>query len=316
MPEISVIIPTHDRWRLLLRALRTVLAQRGVDIEAIVADDGSTDGTAERVDAVRDERVRLIRVPAPGGVSAARNLGLEAAAASWVAFLDDDDLWAPTKLSEQLAAAANADAKWAYAGSFKIDDHDRIIGGNPPPSPGQVMAMLRTLNPVPGGCSGVLADRSTVLSVGAFDPTFVNLADWDLWIRLGESGSPACAGRPLVAYRLHRGQASLDVELIRRESQALQRKHGITIDRGGFAFYLAHKCLLAGLRRAAVKQFAVAAAHGYAGEVSAIFLQNARTRIGRAKRPKHAQASDWLDQASPWFRSMESSIVGSDEMST
>jgi glycosyltransferase involved in cell wall biosynthesis len=290
---------------MLSMTLASVLQQQGVSLEVIVVDDGSTDDTVDRVANIRDARVKLVRNTIPLGVSAARNRGIGLASGPWIAFLDDDDLWAPNKLSIQLDAAMTAGAEWAYSGSVKIDAHERIIGGEPPPNPPDLMATLRRLNPVPGGCSGVIVRRTALDSVGAFDTELSNLADWDLWIRLGETGAPACATVPLVAYRLHGGQASLDVDLIVREMELIKRKHGVRIDRGRFDFYLAHKCLLGGRRRTALKYFLFAALHGSVREVGAVFLSTLRTRLADRiplLRP-NARVSDgqWLGEASAWL---------------
>src|SRR4051812_1633371 len=106
MPEITAIVPTHNRSNLLEQTLRSVLSQRGVDLEVVVVDDGSTDDVAAVVGALDDQRIRLIRHDHPMGVSTARNHGAKVATGDWLAFCDDDDLWSPDKLARQLAAAA------------------------------------------------------------------------------------------------------------------------------------------------------------------------------------------------------------------
>ena len=288
--------------------LNTVLRQQGASLEAIVVDDGSTDDTAERITELADRRVRLVRHDAPLGVSAARNSGIDVARGRWIAFLDDDDLWAPTKLSAQLDAASDAGATWVYSGCVKIDTHQRIIGGAPPPTPQALTNTLRSLNPVPGGCSGVVVARTALSAVGVFDPELSNLADWDLWIRLGETGAPACVVAPLVAYRLHGGQASLDVDLIVREAELITRKHGLTLDRGQFHHYLAHKCLLGGRRRGALKHFSLAAIHGEVQPVASVFWSMLRTSL-ISRFPSLAptgRESDggWLEEASIWLMNL------------
>jgi len=107
-PEISVIVPTHNRNELLRLTLRSILAQRDVDLEIIVIDDGSPVNVSEIVATFGDARIRVIRHDRPSGVSTARNRGADAATGDWLAFCDDDDLWAPDKLARQLAAAADA----------------------------------------------------------------------------------------------------------------------------------------------------------------------------------------------------------------
>ena len=304
-PKVSVVIPTHDRSALLRLTLGSVLWQQGVSLEAIVVDDGSSDDTVEHVAGLRDERVKLVRNETPQGVSAARNRGISVARGEWIAFLDDDDLWAPNKLSVQLDAAGAAGAKWVYTGSVKIDAHQRIIGGEPPPTSEDLMATLRNLNPVPGGCSGVMVDRTALSSVGTFDTRLSNLADWDLWIRLGDTGAPACAAAPLVAYRLHGGQASLDVDLIVRELDLIERKHDMTIDHGRFDLYLAHKCLLGGRRRDALKYFSLAALHGEIQAVGGVLGSTLRASLAGqfpslAPRAR-SSGGRWLEQASVWL---------------
>src|SRR4051794_32636077 len=103
---VTVVIPTHDRAALVPRAVRSALAQRDVELEVIVVDDGSRDATREVLGALAADgaNVTVVRHDAPRGVATARNAGVERAAKPWVAFLDDDDVWAPTKLACQLAA--------------------------------------------------------------------------------------------------------------------------------------------------------------------------------------------------------------------
>ena len=306
-PEVSVVIPTHDRSHFLALTLASALWQENVDLEVIVVDDGSRDATGEIVAALHDPRVRLIRHETPEGVSSARNDGIDEAGGAWVAFLDDDDLWAPAKLRAQLRAANGAGSAWAYTGVVKIDERQRVIGGRPPPSPQEVFARLGRWNLVPGGCSGVIAAREVLTAVGQFDRRLVNLADWDLWIRLARTGPPACAPDPLVAYRLHRRQASLDVSLILREADLIDGRYGQLIDRGALHHYLAHRCLLAGKPRGALNHFIRAALHGEATQVATDLSQLLSARLARwARMPKRpVPYAAWRLQTADWLRRLE-----------
>ncbi len=102
MPFVSVVIPTKGRPLLLLRAVRSVLDQHYRDLELIVVvdDDAVTEKQLALVD---DPRLRVIVNPESLGANLARNVGAQAALGPWVAFLDDDDEWLPTKLERQLA---------------------------------------------------------------------------------------------------------------------------------------------------------------------------------------------------------------------
>jgi glycosyltransferase involved in cell wall biosynthesis len=311
-PEVSTVIPTRDRPELLAKTLRSALSQRDVAFEVIVVDDGSRDDVASAVGAARDRRVRVISHVRSNGVSAARNSGIEAAHGRWIAFLDDDDLWAPTKLARQLRAATDAGSGWAYVGAVKIDDADRVVGGTPPPTPRDVMARLPRWSVIPGGCSGVIVRRDVLDRTGGFDHRFTNLADWDLWIRLARSGSPAQDGDPLVGYRLHDAQSSLDVALILREAEILERKYGIEVDRGSLHHYLAHKCLLAGRQREAMSHFVRAAISGEAPEVMrsawSLLRDRIRRRFPSIPAPPPTAYAAWRREATGWLSELSASF--------
>jgi glycosyltransferase involved in cell wall biosynthesis len=199
---VTVIIPTRDRRRFLERSVRDVLRQADVELELLVVDDGSHDaGAVEGIERL-DPRIRLIRHDERRGVAAARNTGVANARGGWVAFLDDDDRWAPTKLRTQLGAAESAAATWAYCAALTIDQDDRVLFVTRPGQPSTV-DWLGLVNPVPGGCSNVLARTELVREVGGFDERLALLADWDLWIRLAAGAAPAVCEEALVAYRLH-----------------------------------------------------------------------------------------------------------------
>ena len=103
-PVVSVVMPAYNAERFVDEALESVLKQSYQRLEVIVVDDGSTDGTAARVQAYGNPVRYLQQVNA--GVGAARNRGLEAATGDYIAFLDADDLWRPEKLDVQLEIAA------------------------------------------------------------------------------------------------------------------------------------------------------------------------------------------------------------------
>src|SRR4051794_21640954 len=108
-PLVSVVVPTHNRASLLARTVRSIARQHLSELEIIVVDDGSRDATAVAACSA-DARVRVIRHAHALGVSAARNRGVAEARGQWIAFCDDDDLWAPDKLELQIAEADRAGA--------------------------------------------------------------------------------------------------------------------------------------------------------------------------------------------------------------
>jgi len=101
-PLLSVIIPTHNRAKMLKRAIGSVLAQTWQDFEVIVVSDGSTDNTEEVGESFKDPRMHLLKHESARGASAARNTGLRVSNGKYIAFLDDDDEWTLNKLEVQL----------------------------------------------------------------------------------------------------------------------------------------------------------------------------------------------------------------------
>jgi GT2 family glycosyltransferase len=207
--DVSVVLPTRNRSALLASALRSVVIQQGVRLEIIVVDEASTDDTAAVLGAIGDPRVRVIRHECSLGVSAARNRGAAEGRGDWLAFLDDDDLWAPDKLARQLHTAHATGRDWAYTGAVNITEDGRIAYGNPPLSPDEVVAALRRYNAIPGGGSNVVVRRKTWRQAGPFDSRLRNTEDWEMWIRLARQGVPACVSSPLVGSRVHGANSSL-----------------------------------------------------------------------------------------------------------
>lgn len=304
-PQVSVVVPTKDRPGFLDATLRSISAQEGVPIEVVVVDDGSEN--AEAVEAVvaglNDSRVRLLRHPSPQGVSAARNKGLTVTTGEWVAFCDDDDLWAPDKIVRQLRALDQSGRSWVYTGAVDIDRLNTVRKGSPPPTPDAVVADLPKFNVIPGGCSGVVVARTVLDQVGAFDVELGPCADWDLWLKLLRVGPPACIPEALVAYRLHPANMSLDEQRLVSDFAVLRARYG-SVNEATFRRYLFWWSLRSQRRRAAFTHWLAAARARdrtfpiwLLGSDLRYLLRNSanallsRTRYGRwAVHPQSAQA--------------------------
>jgi glycosyltransferase involved in cell wall biosynthesis len=303
---VSVVIPTHNRRQFLSVTLKSVLRQSDVDFDVIVVDDGSTDDTPVFLEAIEDPRVRFIRNERPQGVRTARNQGIAATTGEWLAFVDDDDIWAPDKLTRQLSAARESGACWVYTGAIEIDERGGPLSGTPPHPPAVVMERLPHFDLVPGGSSGVLATRRAVEEAGGWDPQ-VFLADWDLWIRLGRIGPPAWVSEPLVGYRIHGGQSSVDVDQVLAGAKVIAARYGARLDRGPFHHYVAFLCLRSGARRRALAHFALGAWFGELSPVTKSLSSILRTRLGR-RFPRLASRSDpqeeWKARAETWLAAL------------
>ena len=181
-PLVSAIIPTKNRSSLCIRAVESVLAQTHPNIECIVVDDGSTDGTAEALAAKFGDRICVLRNEVSQGVAAARNRALILSRGEYVAFLDSDDEWLPRKIERQLALAARG-AAVVYCRAMNISPEGKVLGLQPARYRGDVSRAL-LWNNVAGSPSAVLVRRS---ALAEFDPPFrsgIYSEDWDLWLRL------------------------------------------------------------------------------------------------------------------------------------
>jgi peptidoglycan/xylan/chitin deacetylase (PgdA/CDA1 family) len=236
-PEVSVVIPTRDRRQRLLRTLEDVRRQRGPSLEVVVVDDGSRDGTATAVEQLGDERLRVVRNERSLGLAGARNAGIRAAAGEWIAFLDDDDLWAPVKLEVQLRAAAAAGASWCFSGAAYIDDDGCLLRFVEPPRPASLVADLRGHNAIPAGASNVIVRADLLAQVGLFDERLRQFADWDLWIRLAAAASAAAVTAPLLFYVHHTSNMRhTEPDALAAESRLFDAKHGLDASHGPTRF--------------------------------------------------------------------------------
>ncbi|PYN09879.1 MAG: hypothetical protein DME02_01790 [Candidatus Rokuibacteriota bacterium] len=215
---VSVVIPTHDRGRVVVEAIESALAQTHPPLEVIVVDDGSTDDTAERVGRLRDARVRYLRRP-HAGVSAARNAGIAAATGDLVAFLDSDDLWKPDKVEAEIAALA----RYPSAGGV-FSDLEKVDGATFVPSfmrrtrvfsrllaerayrEGLLLSAralyLCLLQEVPIKTPALTVRRSALERAGGFNEAWTSSEDWEFLLRFARRESLVYVDRPLAVIRI------------------------------------------------------------------------------------------------------------------
>jgi len=200
--DVTVVIPTRNRASLLAGALRSALSQVDVAIEVRVIDDGSTDGTAALLAAGGDPRVTVVRHSTPLGVAAARNRAAVGARGRWIAFLDDDDLWAPTWLAAALDAGESRAAGLVYGSRWVVDERRRVTSGMLAEHPSHVRGALADRNSL-GGPSAVVVRRDVLRAAGGFDERLSALADWDAWMRILDICDAAPVSDLLTGYTVY-----------------------------------------------------------------------------------------------------------------
>jgi glycosyltransferase involved in cell wall biosynthesis len=223
-PTVSVVIPTYNRGDAILKTIESALHQDlpSDEVEVIVVDDGSTDDTWQILQHTygSNQRVRLFSIP-NGGVAQARNVGLSEARGEFIAFLDHDDLWLPTKLSLQLRKMRRSPhIGLVYCNWLAIDEN-----GQPMPLSQQItqqrwwrpksgyaypwilmphpLQFLR--NPISSMTYPLLRTQQ-VRDIGGFDPDVVPSDDWDMWIRLAQVTRFAYVPQVLAHYVFHSQQ--------------------------------------------------------------------------------------------------------------
>jgi glycosyltransferase involved in cell wall biosynthesis len=212
--DVDVVIPVRDGARFLPDCLDSVIAQTYPPRAIIVVDDGSTDATPQVLAeyAQRRPSLQIIRSE-PHGVSHARNLALSACRASFVAFLDADDMWEPSKLERQMALFVDDRPRLGFVHcAYRLMDEDgqsvvseRIVE---PRKRGCIFSeLLACGNIVSGSGSAVIVRRKLLDLVGGFDERLFFGEDWDLWIRLASVSEIDFVPERLVAIRVHDGSA-------------------------------------------------------------------------------------------------------------
>jgi glycosyltransferase involved in cell wall biosynthesis len=198
--KISVVIPAYNAAPFLARCIKSVFAQTLKPEEVIVVDDASTDNTASLA---AELGARVVKRAINGGLSAARNSGIQSASSEWIALLDADDVWLPEKLERQ-AACIRPEVVLIYTGIRFFDDNG-IRGVVPAVDPATALKMLRYRNPIP--CT-YLVRREALMHDGGYREDIRACEDWEMLVRLQRLGKFVAVTDPLTDIYLHPGSLS------------------------------------------------------------------------------------------------------------
>lgn len=214
MAHVSVIVPTYNRLRFLKPAIESVLAQTYADWDMTIADDGSDEKTRAYLSSLRGPRTRLLQLSHTGNPSYVRNVAIGSATGRYVAFLDSDDVWAPTKLECQMEALETSPASgWCYCLEQMIDATGAPWTQNRartyPPMDGWVFGALLRLE-LALSMPTILARRDLIDRIGGFDES-LRFCEWhDLCLRLALQSEVIAARQILCSVRSHDEHYSAD----------------------------------------------------------------------------------------------------------
>jgi glycosyltransferase involved in cell wall biosynthesis len=223
-PKVSIVIPAYNAMTYLPDTLASVFKQTFTDFEVLLVDDGSTDSLQTWVaQTVHDPRLKLIS-QINQGLSAARNTGITHSQSDYIAFLDADDLWHPTKLEQQVQwLEAHPTIGLIYNWTALIDSAGnptgRLLGSE---IDGNVLPEILQRNII--DCPSVLVRRQCFERVGLFDCTLRSVEDWDMWIRIAAVYPFAVTCEPLVYYRQHPSNMSKNWRVMEQAFQQVITK--------------------------------------------------------------------------------------------
>lgn len=316
--QLTAVVTTRNRLDTLRQTLWSVLRQRDVDLRVVVVDNGSSDGTQQFLRSLDHPRIEVVRneEPVPGepdGVSTSRNLGLARVTTPWVAYCDDDDLWAPGKSLAHLGALQRAPGcRWAVAGAVLVDGDLRVIGHRRLTSADDLLVRLLAHNVIPATGSGLLFETEFLRELGGYDEGLEVSEDWDLCIRAAGRSPAAVADGPHVAYRIRAGTLSSDsdkmrasLDLIDERFHDLREELGVQPDLAAYERYLADQDLKARRRLSAARRFARLASmrrdpSELARAAIALAAPGALDRRGDLRARKRVP-SGWVAEITSWL---------------
>ena len=222
-PLVSVIIPAYNAIDYLAETIETVFSQTFQDFEIVIVDDGSTDDTAKLINQLSQEKPQIKLVSqANQGVSAARNTGIRQAQGKYIAILDADDLWEPTKLEQQVNSLENNPTvglcyTWTALADSQGQATGRVIASQ---AEGDVWQQLTEMNIVCCGSTPMIR-RCCFDDVGFFDENLRFSEDWDMWWRIAAKYHFSVIKEPLIRYRQHPSSHSTNCQLMLETSRTL-----------------------------------------------------------------------------------------------
>ena len=185
MPLVSVVVTTYNRPAFARRAIASVLNQTYAPLEIIVVEDGTKSGLAEWIEELAAENIRYVRHDKNRGLAAARNTGLEMANGVYIAYLDDDDEWLPSKLTRQVAHLQEAgDAPdVVYCGAEVVSSDGKFINKLVPRLQGNIRKAIEQngLHTIPSSC---LFRREALAQMGGHDEDMFSHVDHDIWLTM------------------------------------------------------------------------------------------------------------------------------------
>lgn len=209
---VTVITPAFNASRTILKSINSVRAQTHREFELLVVDDGSTDETPAILERLvsEDSRIRPIRLDRNGGTpAAAKNVALEIAQGDLIAFLDADDLWAPTKLEVQIEEISAAAADLCFTAGWKIDEDGNVVGEfSVPQRVGDLFSDLLLDYRINNQTVMIRRTALQKLAEPRFNPRILIGEDFELFMRIAAHSRVLSLSKKTAYYRCYEGSTS------------------------------------------------------------------------------------------------------------
>ena len=223
LPSLSTIIPVFNGEKFLAMAIDSVLDQTYSNIECVVVNDGSTDGTAT-IARSYGKRIRYVDKP-NRGVSSARNAGIEASAGQLIAFLDADDMWVPNKIERQVDLfLKNQNVGLIYSSVLIVDENGSVLDEIRNQFKDDILKRILLLETPSFLTMTGVVPKSVLDDIGMFDERLSTSADADLACRISLKYKTLAMDEPLALYRQHNGQMHLNLVTLEHDANLLFQK--------------------------------------------------------------------------------------------
>jgi len=230
---VSVVIPAYNAGKYLEHAINSILAQSYSNLEIIIVNDGSTDNTADIATSFTDPRVHLVS-KTNGGMSSARNAGVDEAKGEFLAFLDADDYWMPDKLEKQIALL-ESNPNIGFCSTLTRVETPEGAFVNEWACPDIKISTLHTIftncAAIAGSASSVLTRMNIHRAAGQFDETLTGLEDTDMWIRYAAQNEYRCIPETLTVILKREGSVSRNFQNMRSSALAVYKKNRKLLDK-------------------------------------------------------------------------------------
>ncbi|MCF2442770.1 glycosyltransferase [Dyadobacter sp. CY345] len=207
---VSIIMPCYNSQKYISASIESVLAQTMAEWELIIVNDASTDGTEEIIDhySERDSRIKVFHLKKNSSAAGARNIGIDNAKYSHIAFLDSDDLWLPEKLRKQVSTMEEKNMMFSFSSYYVINNDGKVMEFRKAPNFITYEKLLNHGNEI--GCLTVMYNREMFKNY-RFNEKIRIHEDYKMWLDMFENIDRAYAiEEPLAFYRVHAGSKNLN----------------------------------------------------------------------------------------------------------